>query len=202
MGWCKISGKERIIQHLRVQEPCDGGSHRLHLDLPNEPMPREDLARFTSLRLGKGMVMVWLSRSSHWIHVVRGWCWQSRCTELGGWFDEMCYRKIKETSNTYQLFSHISLQVVSHSALTDVLSKPASKRTKRWVFHHFPRDSCPWPNRSCRQEGFFYIFSLIFPILNFIPLLLVKPTPIVLNNSLPSGIYPLRVFVGYSFVPL
>lgn len=142
------------------------------------------------------------SHAATWIHVVQVWWWQSWCAELEGWFDEIFYRKIEETKNTYQLFSRISLQVVSHSALNDVLSKPASKCTKQWVFHHFPRDSHPWPNWSSCQEGFFYIFSLIFPILNFIPLLLVKPTPIVLNNSPPSGIYPLHVFVGYSFVPL
>lgn len=88
-----------------------------------------------------------------------------------GWFDEICYRKIEETNNTDQLLSHISLQVVFHSASTDVLSKPASERTKRWVFHHFPRDSHPQPNRSFCQEDFFHIFSLIFPILHFIPLL-------------------------------
>lgn len=118
-----------------------------------------------------------------------------------GW-NYIFYRKTEETSNMYQLLSRTSLQVVSHSALNDVLSKPDSKCTKGWVFHHFPRDGHPWPNWSSCQEGFFYIFSLIFPILNFIPLLLVKPTPIVLNNSPPSGIIPLHVFVGYSFVPL
>lgn len=142
------------------------------------------------------------SHAPMWIHVVQVWEWQSWYEELQGWFDEIFYGKSEETNNTYQLLSRISLQVVFHSALNDVLSKPACKCTKRWVFHHFPRDSRPWPNWSSCQEGFFYIFSLIFPILNFIPLLLVKPPPIVLNNSPPSGINPLHVFVGYSFVPL
>lgn len=65
MGQCRINGRERIIWHLRVQkEPCDGGGHCLHLDLPNECRPREELAGFTRLHLGKGMVVVWLSWSS------------------------------------------------------------------------------------------------------------------------------------------
>lgn len=65
MGWSRINGKERIIWHVRVQkEPCDGGGHCLHLALPNERRPREELAGFTRLHLGKGMVVVWLSCSS------------------------------------------------------------------------------------------------------------------------------------------
>lgn len=116
----------------------------------------------------------WLC-SSHRIHVAQVWWCQSHFTGLEGWFDNTCYRKIKETNNTYQCLSHISLKVVFHSALNNVLSKSASKYTKRWVFHHFPRARHPWPNRCCWQEGFFYIYSLICRILNFIPLLLVKP---------------------------
>lgn len=59
MGWCKVSGRERIIQHLRAQkEPYDEGSHHSHLDLPNELMPREEPARFTNLLLGNRMLIV------------------------------------------------------------------------------------------------------------------------------------------------
>lgn len=35
----------------------------MHLDLPNELRPREELAGFTRLHLGRGMVVVWLSGS-------------------------------------------------------------------------------------------------------------------------------------------
>lgn len=112
--------------------------------------------------------------SNHQIHAAQVWWWQSCFTELEGWFDDTCYTEIKNTNNTYPCLSHISLKVVFHSAITNVLSKSASKYTKPWVFHHFPRARHPWPNRSCWQ-GFFYIYSLICPILNFSPLLLVKP---------------------------
>lgn len=201
-GGVELNGREKINWHLRVQkEPAMDMAIICILTCQMNTGQEKSLQDLPGSTSARG----WWQCGSHaatWIHVVQVWWWQSWCAELQVWFDEIFYRKIEETKNTYQLLSRISLKVVSHSASNDVLSKPTSKCTKRWVFHHFPRDSRPWPNWSSCQEGFFYIFSLIFPILNFIPLLLVKPTPIVLNNSPPSGIYPLHVFVGYSFVPL
>lgn len=35
----------------------------MHLDLPNKHRPRDELAGFTRLHLGKGMGVVWLSRT-------------------------------------------------------------------------------------------------------------------------------------------
>lgn len=81
-----------------ASEPYAGGSYCTHLDLPHKPMPREGFTWYTSPCLDKGMMTTWLSHDSQWHHIIQvGW-WQSWYTELEGWFDEVYYRKIKETT--------------------------------------------------------------------------------------------------------